>query len=66
MNWLSCFTPLWKLLLLLYPLPFRQRFGAEMLQVLATIGQQQAQQRGRARRVHLSDELRRVGLARPA
>ena len=46
MKLLNCFTPLWKLLLLLYPQPFRERFGAEMLQVLATMGRRQAQQRG--------------------
>ena len=46
MKLLTCFTPLWKLLLLLYPQPFRERFGAELLQVMATTGRQQAQQHG--------------------
>ena len=40
------FSAVWKLLLLLYPQPFRERFGAEMLQVLATTSRQKAQQRG--------------------
>jgi len=48
MKLLNCFTPLWKLLLLLYPQPFRERFGAEMMQVLTTAGSQQRQQRGMA------------------
>lgn len=43
------FLPFWKLLLRLYPPSFRQRFGAEILQVLLTSNQQQAQQRGDAR-----------------
>lgn len=48
MKLLTCFTPLWKLLLRLYPQAFRERFGAEMLQVLTTAGSQQMQQRGMA------------------
>lgn len=46
MKLLTCFTPLWKLLLRLYPQAFRERFGAEMLQVLTTAGSQQMRQRG--------------------
>jgi apolipoprotein N-acyltransferase len=46
MKAITYFYPVWKLLLRFYPRSFRERFGAEMLQVLATTGRQQAQQRG--------------------
>lgn len=46
MKLMNCFLPLWKLLLRLYPRPFRERFGAEMLQVLTTAGSQQRRQGG--------------------
>ena len=46
MKLLHCFMPCWKLLLRLYPPSFRERFGAELLQVLTTASRQQAARRG--------------------